>query len=104
MLSTILLLPQPLGPMTPVIPSSKFIVVLSAKLLKPLISNVFNLTVQIYFKGVANILYKLERNIWKYALSFHSYTQLFHRKFSELGFCLNHDLWDYRINGIRIIK
>ena len=43
-LSMILLLPQPLGPMMPVIPSSKLTTVLSAKLLNPLISNDFNLT------------------------------------------------------------
>jgi hypothetical protein len=42
--SIILLLPQPFGPITPVIPSSKFKTVLSAKLLKPLISNVFKRT------------------------------------------------------------
>ena len=40
----ILLLPQPFGPMIPVIPSSKLTTVLSAKLLNPLISNDFNLT------------------------------------------------------------
>ena len=43
-LSMILLLPQPFGPIIPVIPSSKLIMVLSAKLLNPLISNDFNLT------------------------------------------------------------
>ena len=43
-LSMILLLPQPLGPIMPVIPSSKLTIVLSAKLLNPLISNDFNLT------------------------------------------------------------
>ena len=40
----ILLLPQPFGPMMPVMPSSKLTTVLSAKLLNPLISNDFNLT------------------------------------------------------------
>src|SRR5436190_13387280 len=44
MLSTILLLPQPLGPIMPVMPSSNLTTVLSAKLLKPLISRDFNLT------------------------------------------------------------
>ena len=48
MLSTILLLPQPLGPITPVIPSSKLMVVLSAKLLKPFISRLFNLTISFF--------------------------------------------------------
>jgi hypothetical protein len=43
-LSMILLLPHPFGPMIPVIPSSKLTTVLSAKLLNPLISNDFNLT------------------------------------------------------------
>lgn len=42
MLSMILLFPQPLGPMMPVIPSSKSRVVLSAKLLNPLMSKLFN--------------------------------------------------------------
>ena len=42
MLSIILLLPQPLGPMMPVIPSSKLSTVLSAKLLNPFISKLFN--------------------------------------------------------------
>src|SRR6185369_10017169 len=45
MLSTILDLPQPLGPTIPVILSSKLTTVLSAKLLNPLISKLFNLTV-----------------------------------------------------------
>src|SRR5580698_7833254 len=48
MLSTILLLPHPFGPMIPVTPSSKLIWVLSAKLLNPFISRLFNRTVQ-YF-------------------------------------------------------
>src|SRR6266480_3934244 len=45
MLSTMLDLPQPLGPTMPVMLSSKFTRVLSAKLLKPLISKDFNRTV-----------------------------------------------------------
>ena len=45
MLSMILLFPQPLGPITPVMPSSKWRVVLSAKLLNPLISKLFKRTV-----------------------------------------------------------
>ena len=45
MASTILLFPHPLGPITPVIPSSKLMIVLSAKLLNPLISKLFNLTI-----------------------------------------------------------
>jgi hypothetical protein len=44
MLSTILLLPHPLGPMIPVTPSSKLTTVLSAKLLNPLISKLLSLT------------------------------------------------------------
>ena len=51
MLSTILLLPQPLGPTMPVIFSSKFTWVLSAKLLKPLISSDFNRTLQLFMTG-----------------------------------------------------
>ena len=43
-LSMILLLPHPFGPIMPVIPSSKLTMVLSAKLLNPLISNDFSLT------------------------------------------------------------
>src|SRR5690242_1136780 len=53
-LSTILLLPQPLGPTMPVILSSKFTNVLSAKLLNPLISKLFNLTVS-YFVYMGRI-------------------------------------------------
>src|SRR5678815_1562422 len=45
MLSTILDFPQPLGPTMPVMLSSKFTSVLSAKLLNPLISRLFNRTV-----------------------------------------------------------
>ena len=44
----ILLFPQPFGPMIPVIPSSKLTTVLSAKLLNPLISNDFNLTLSLF--------------------------------------------------------
>lgn len=44
-LSTMFDFPHPLGPMIPVTPSSKFTIVLSAKLLKPLISKLFNRTV-----------------------------------------------------------
>ena len=47
MLSTILLLPQPLGPTMPVMFSSKLTMVLSAKLLKPFISKDFNRTYQV---------------------------------------------------------
>ena len=49
-LSMILLLPQPLGPMTPVMPSSKLRTVLSAKLLNPLISRLFKRTVYKIFR------------------------------------------------------
>ena len=52
--STILLFPHPLGPIIPVIPSSKFTTVLSAKLLKPLISKLFNLTF-LWFGQATNI-------------------------------------------------
>ena len=48
MLSMMLLLPHPLGPMIPVMPSSKLTTVLSAKLLNPLISNDFNLTITFF--------------------------------------------------------
>ena len=48
-LSMILLLPQPFGPIIPVIPSSKLTIVLSAKLLNPLISNDFSLTCYLLF-------------------------------------------------------
>src|SRR6218665_477205 len=44
-LSTIFDFPQPFGPTIPVILSSKFTTVLSAKLLKPFISKLFSLTV-----------------------------------------------------------
>src|SRR5438067_2316744 len=54
-LSTILLLPQPLGPTIPVMLSSKFTMVLSAKLLKPFISKDFNRTVfRIFREGKYN--------------------------------------------------
>src|ERR1051326_1100990 len=51
MLSTILDLPQPLGPTMPVMFSSKLTMVLSAKLLKPLISRLFNRTVYRFYSG-----------------------------------------------------
>jgi hypothetical protein len=51
----ILLLPQPFGPITPVIPSSKCRVVLSAKLLNPLISKLFKRTVSLVFGQAANL-------------------------------------------------
>ena len=44
-LSTIFDLPHPLGPMIPVTPSSKLTIVLSAKLLNPFISKLFNRTI-----------------------------------------------------------
>src|ERR1700710_2017770 len=53
-LSTILLLPQPFGPTIPVIFSSKFTNVLSAKLLKPLISRDFNRTLRYFMTGKYN--------------------------------------------------
>src|SRR3954471_2024212 len=49
MLSTILLFPQPLGPTIPVMFSSKLTRVLSAKLLKPLISRDFSRTLQLFY-------------------------------------------------------
>ena len=49
MASTVLDLPQPLGPTMPVRASLKWMVVLSAKLLNPLISNVLSCTVFIKF-------------------------------------------------------
>src|SRR5688572_11801723 len=61
MLSTILDLPQPFGPTIPVILSSKLTIVLSAKLLKPLISKLFSLTV-FGFLLAANLSYKTGRN------------------------------------------
>src|ERR1700712_4025860 len=51
MLSTILLFPQPLGPTIPVMFSSKLTRVLSAKLLKPLISRDFSRTLQQFCDG-----------------------------------------------------
>jgi hypothetical protein len=51
-----LLFPHPLGPITPVTPSSKFSVVLSAKLLKPLISKLFKRTGSYLFKDEMNWL------------------------------------------------
>jgi hypothetical protein len=69
MLSTMLLLPHPFGPITPVIPWSKLTIVLSAKLLNPFISKFFNLTVSGLFIGStllclqANILVMEERKI-----------------------------------------
>src|SRR4030095_9381262 len=53
-LSTMLDLPQPLGPTMPVMFSSKFTRVLSAKLLKPLISRLFNRTVYRFNSGEYN--------------------------------------------------
>src|SRR5215208_8032450 len=50
-LSTILLLPQPLGPTIPVMFSSKLTRVLSAKLLKPLISRDFSRTISTFYDG-----------------------------------------------------
>src|SRR5438552_10514335 len=50
-LSTMLLLPQPLGPTIPVMFSSKFTWVLSAKLLKPLISRDFSRTLSHFYNG-----------------------------------------------------
>src|SRR5688572_10113963 len=61
MLSTILDLPQPFGPTIPVILSSKLTIVLSAKLLKPLISKLFSLTVFGYLLA-ANLRHKTGRN------------------------------------------
>src|SRR5688572_31647549 len=61
MLSTILDLPQPFGPTIPVILSSKLTIVLSAKLLKPLISKLFSLTV-FGFLLAANLRHKTGRN------------------------------------------
>src|SRR3954467_14408904 len=52
--STILLLPQPLGPTIPVMFSSKLTRVLSAKLLKPLISRDFSRTLQLFVTGKYN--------------------------------------------------
>jgi hypothetical protein len=54
--STILLLPHPFGPIIPVIPSSKLTTVLSAKLLNPLISKLFSLTVS-FFSQATNIMF-----------------------------------------------
>src|SRR5688572_22460911 len=54
--STILLLPQPLGPTIPVIFSSKLTVVLSAKDLKPLISKDFNRTLQLILADKYNLI------------------------------------------------
>src|SRR5688500_16642668 len=54
MLSTMLLFPQPLGPTIPVMFSSKFTWVLSAKLLNPFISKDFNRNFQVFEGGKYN--------------------------------------------------
>ena len=86
-LSTILLLPQPLGPITPVIPSSKFRIVLSAKLLKPFISRLFNLTVSKFiFIGLpertcghaGKYISSVFKKFYLMSIVFYTYTQLFH--------------------------
>ena len=65
MLSMILLFPQPFGPIMPVIPSSKLTIVLSAKLLNPLISNDFSLTCYLLFYA-ANIRKRAKKSRPKY--------------------------------------
>jgi hypothetical protein len=72
--------------MTPVIAWSKLTTVLSAKLLKPLISKFFNLTVSdLFLQSRTNsvltgkyIGYGSKKD-WQKFVVFYSYTQIFHR-------------------------
>jgi hypothetical protein len=76
MLSMMLLLPQPFGPTIPVMLSSKFTTVLSAKLLNPFISKLFSLTVGFNLGKQANI----EESIAGIVADNDSCARIIHRK------------------------
>src|SRR5688572_264462 len=84
-LYTLLLLPHPLGPTMPVMFSSKFTSVLSAKLLKPLISRDFNRTIAYFITDKDNATTKKSRAIDGSAVLV--YSQFLHR-YSLRSYCL----------------